>query len=566
MTSTLILRSSRSSARHFARFAAAVVVAGLLLAPSSRAAGACTSTLNAGADVGAAIDAAGGGQTICLHGGNYPDFSVRPSGRSSYVTVTSAPGEAASIGYLEDSAPSFVRFEGLSMGGGSPHGAHDLAFVNVRFRGPTTVLAFATNANIVFDRDTFDGINTPNNAYEGRLTIRGQSDDGNPPSGVSITNSHFGNGGLADGIQVIGSANGVRIGPGNEFSGIRQSDVPSGDPHHVDPIQLYGSSHTLVTGNYFHDNSTGIMMPDASSDNDRIENNVFVMDEYPWAVISSRSINLTLAHNTVVGGTLRLDDNTNVGPGQTTNAVVKDNAAAVSIGKVSVASADYNLDPGAAGPHSVRAAPRFAGGANPTSYDGFHLAPGSPGTNAADDGADIGIIGSFGSTPPGAGGGGGAPPAGGNPPAAGGGPAVGPAAPLLRRFGMTRRRFRVIRRSRKAARAPRVARGSAFRFELTKGATVRISIARLRTGRKVGKTCKSTSRRPPHGRRCLHVGPVTKLARSYRKAGEETVGFSGRIGRKALKAGRYRAKIRARTSGQQKWSTPRSVVFKILAG
>jgi hypothetical protein len=35
--------------------------------------------------------------------------------------------------------------------------------------------------------------------------------------------------------------------------------------------------------------------------------------------------------------------------------------------------------------------PRFIGGAIPTSYDGFRLAPGSPGKNAASDGRDVGI-------------------------------------------------------------------------------------------------------------------------------------------------------------------------------
>ena len=391
---------TRVLSRWLAGLVTACVAFVVVVAPTSRAAGNCTTTLNAGQDLGAAIAAAGGGQTICLHGGSYPAVSIPDGGRSSYVTVTSLPGESASVGYVTGT-PSFVRFAGLSMNGATPEGAHDLAFVNVRFREPTTVLAYATNANIVFDHDTFDDITTPDNGYEGRLTIRGQSDKGNPPSGVSITNSHFG-GGVSDGIQVIGSANGVRI-ANNEFVGIRQSNVPRGSSHHVDAIQLYGSSHTLITGNYFHDNSTGIMMPDASSDNDRIENNVFVMDEYPWAVISSRSINLTLAHNTVVGGTLRLDDNTNAGPGQTTNAVVKDNAAAVSIGKVGSAGADYNLDPDADDAHSVRAAPRFVGGANPTSYDGFHLAPGSPGTNAADDNTDIGITEASSREPPPAG-------------------------------------------------------------------------------------------------------------------------------------------------------------------
>ena len=60
--------------------------------------------------------------------------------------------------------------------------------------------------------------------------------------GVSITNNHFGNGGCSDGIQIIGNAYGVGVGPGNEFSGVRQN----GYSNHIDSIQLYGSRHTQI--------------------------------------------------------------------------------------------------------------------------------------------------------------------------------------------------------------------------------------------------------------------------------------------------------------------------------
>ena len=47
------------------------------------------------------------------------------------------------------------------------------------------------------------------------------------------------------------------------FTGLAQVSAT-----HTDAIQLYGSSHTLITGNWLHDNSTGIMAPD-TSDHDR---------------------------------------------------------------------------------------------------------------------------------------------------------------------------------------------------------------------------------------------------------------------------------------------------------
>ena len=49
-----------------------------------------------------------------------------------------------------------------------------------------------------------------------------------------------------DGVQIIGNAYGVQVGPGNEFTGLAQTTSGA----HTDPIQLYGSSHTLITGNY----------------------------------------------------------------------------------------------------------------------------------------------------------------------------------------------------------------------------------------------------------------------------------------------------------------------------
>ena len=106
--------------------------------------------------------------------------------------------------------------------------------------------------------------------YEGRLTVRGYNNTA--PVGVTITNNHFGNGGESDGVQLIGGAYGVQVGPGNEFTGIKQGSYSA----HVDPIQLYGTTphgdhrattstatrpgswratatdHALITHNVFH--------------------------------------------------------------------------------------------------------------------------------------------------------------------------------------------------------------------------------------------------------------------------------------------------------------------------
>jgi hypothetical protein len=59
------------------------------------------------------------------------------------------------------------------------------------------------------------------------------------------------------------------------------------------------------------------------------------------------------------------------------------------------ASEDHNLvtDGGGTGAHDLTGTPGFAGGATPTTWAGFRLAPGSAGTLAASDGTDMGISG-----------------------------------------------------------------------------------------------------------------------------------------------------------------------------
>lgn len=44
-----------------------------------------------------------------------------------------------------------------------------------------------------------------------------------------------------------------------------------------------------------------------------------------------------------------------------------------------------------AGGQNFAGIPRFVGGAHPTTYAGFRLAPGSPGRGRASDGRDVGI-------------------------------------------------------------------------------------------------------------------------------------------------------------------------------
>ncbi len=199
-----------------------------------------------------------GGDVIHLASGNYGSFGG--GSKSSVVTLVAQSGATATISPNLGTAVNNLRFDGLTIDGAYTNGVKNVAFVNSKFTGLVRVdtPANISNANVLFDHDTFDGLNATASSYEGRLTVRGY--DNSSPVGVKITNSHFGNGGCSDGVQVIGGAYGVEIGPGNEISGIKQASCSN----HVDSIQLYGSSHTQIVGNYFHDTTPSSWRPTAA--------------------------------------------------------------------------------------------------------------------------------------------------------------------------------------------------------------------------------------------------------------------------------------------------------------
>lgn len=95
-------------------------------------------------------------------------------------------------------------------------------------------------------------------------------------------------------------------------------------------------------------------------------------------------------------------------------------------------------------------------------------------------------------------------------------------APRLSRARLSRRRFRVGRA--RTARVARVRRGTIIRYVLSEAATTSLRIDRRR------------------GSRYRRAGTLKRTTGKGRRG----VRFSGRIGRKALKPGRYRLTLRAR--------------------
>jgi streptogramin lyase len=90
-----------------------------------------------------------------------------------------------------------------------------------------------------------------------------------------------------------------------------------------------------------------------------------------------------------------------------------------------------------------------------------------------------------------------------------------------------------------------VPRGSALSYSLSEPAAVTIVIARPRTGRRVGRTCKKLTRSNRQRRHCTYYTSVGTLRRRALQ-GLNRVAFSGRIGRRALAPGTYRATVTAK--------------------
>jgi hypothetical protein len=137
--------------------------------------------------------------------------------------------------------------------------------------------------------------------------------------------------------------------------------------------------------------------------------------------------------------------------------------------------------------------------------------------------------------------------------------------PTISRLSMTRRTFAIGPRptALRAAKARRPKEGSAFRYTLSERASVSIEIERPKPGRRAGRACRKPSPRLRHHKRCTRYLRVGTLSRRARPAGRKTTAFSGRIGRRALRPGPYRATLRAKDPAGNS-SAPRRITFRIV--
>ena len=141
-------------------------------------------------------------------------------------------------------------------------------------------------------------------------------------------------------------------------------------------------------------------------------------------------------------------------------------------------------------------------------------------------------------------------------------------APTVTDVAFAPRRFRAASSATptdaRAATARRAAlRGSRLRLTLSELADARIAIERAHPGRRVGGRCKRPSRKLRKRRQCARYKPTGTLTRRSLPAGDNAIRFSGRIGKRALAPGHYRATVTA-TDPVGNRSRPTRATFTIV--
>jgi hypothetical protein len=105
-------------------------------------------------------------------------------------------------------------------------------------------------------------------------------------------------------------------------------------------------------------------------------------------------------------------------------------------------------------------------------------------------------------------------------------------------------------------------RGTTFRYRLSEAASVRFSVQRLVRGRRKGRHCVKPRRSLRRRRHCLRAVTKARL-RQAGVTGPNAKPFSGRVRRRALRAGRYRVVVVAIDAAGNR-SKPRTARFRVL--
>jgi hypothetical protein len=104
--------------------------------------------------------------------------------------------------------------------------------------------------------------------------------------------------------------------------------------------------------------------------------------------------------------------------------------------------------------------------------------------------------------------------------------------------------------------------GTTFHYRLSEAARVLFTVERARPGRRLGGKCRKPARGTRGKPKCTRYRPVGRFATAA-LAGANGKRFSGRIGRRSLHPGRYRATLTA-TDPAGNRSAPRRLGFRVL--
>jgi hypothetical protein len=153
---------------------------------------------------------------------------------------------------------------------------------------------------------------------------------------------------------------------------------------------------------------------------------------------------------------------------------------------------------------------------------------------------------------------------GGDPAPAGGagGTSADTQAPLIGNFRATPSLFALARAATPVAAA--LPHATRFRYGVSEQARVTLKIERALPGRRAGGRCVRPSARLRQAQRCTRYVSVGTLRRTGAK-GANSIRFTGRIGKRALRPGRYRAVIAA-TDAAGNRSALRTARFRVAAG
>jgi len=133
------------------------------------------------------------------------------------------------------------------------------------------------------------------------------------------------------------------------------------------------------------------------------------------------------------------------------------------------------------------------------------------------------------------------------------------AKPVARRLGVRPRSFRAARRGRSIVSAAR----TRVSYRLSEAATVRFTVQRALSGRRVGGRCRKLTKRNRGRRKCTRYRGARGSFTHRGKAGANRFRFSGRLRGRRLRASRYRLAARPTDAAGNRGKSVR-VRFRIL--